>query len=87
MATMRVVAGDPYMHDPKLLRRLGRVQIPALAIWGDSDRIVTPAPGTAYAAAFPNARFEIVKNAGHVLRIEQPAATFALVDDFVNRRE
>jgi pimeloyl-ACP methyl ester carboxylesterase len=24
MATLRVVVGDPYMHDPKLLRRLGR---------------------------------------------------------------
>src|ERR1700694_313545 len=38
MATMRVIAGD--MYDPKLVRRLRRVGIPALAIWGDSDGIV-----------------------------------------------
>ena len=42
MATMRIVAGDPYMHDPTLLDRLGRIAIPVLVIWGDSDRIVDP---------------------------------------------
>lgn len=83
MATMRVVAGDPYMHDPKLLSRLDRVTIPALLIWGDSDRIVTPAYGAVYAAAFGNARFEIVKDAGHLPQIEQPAATSALIDAFL----
>jgi len=83
MATMRVVAGDPYMHDPKLLDSLGRVQIPALVIWGDSDRIVTPAYGARYASAFPNARFRIVEKAGHLPQIEQPNATLALIDEFV----
>lgn len=79
-ATMRVVAGDPYMHDPKLRRRLGRVHIPSLVVWGDSDRIVTPAYGAAYAAALPAARFEVIKDAGHLPQIEQPAATFAHID-------
>ena len=80
MATMRVVAGDPYMHDPKLLNRLDQVAIPVLVIWGKSDRIVTPAYGEAFAKAFQNARFELVENAGHLPQIEQPDATFALVD-------
>jgi pimeloyl-ACP methyl ester carboxylesterase len=82
MATMRVMAGDPYMHDPTLLRRLGRIQIPTLVIWGESDRIVTPAYGAAYAAAFANARFEVIKKAGHLPQLEQPTATFALIDDY-----
>ena len=43
MATMRIVAGDPYMHDPTLLTRLGGIKIPVQVIWGDSDRIVTTA--------------------------------------------
>ena len=84
MATMRFVAGDPYMNDPKLLGGLGGIRIPLLAIWGDSDRIVTPAYGAAYAAAFNDARFEIVKEAGHLPQLEQPAATFALIDGYVN---
>ncbi|WP_425147866.1 alpha/beta fold hydrolase [Deinococcus sp.] len=83
LETMRVMAGHPYMHDPKLLRRLGRSDVPTLLIWGESDRIVTPAYGAAYAAAFRNARFETVKEAGHLPQLEQPAATFALIDEYL----
>ena len=83
MASLRVYAGEPYMHDPKLLRRLERVQTPTLAIWGASDRIITPNYGRAYAAAFGNARFELVERAGHLPHIEQPSATFALIDAFM----
>jgi pimeloyl-ACP methyl ester carboxylesterase len=82
MATMRIVAGEPYMHDPTLLARLGRIAIPVLVIWGDSDRIVTPAYGAAYAAAVGDGRLAIVRNAGHLPQIEQPAATLALIDEY-----
>ena len=82
MATMRVIAGD--MYDPKLIRRLARVSIPVVAIWGDSDGIVTPAYGAAYAAAFQNGRIEVIKDAGHLPQIEQPAATLAVIDAFVS---
>ena len=84
MATMRSVAGEPYMHDPTLLDSLGRITIPVLVIWGDSDRIVTPAYGAAYAAAFAAGRLEIVRDAGHLPQIEQPASTFALIDRYVS---
>ncbi len=87
MATMRAVAGEPYMHDPTLLARLRRIEIPVLVIWGDSDRIVTPAYGAAYAAAFGQARLEIVRDAGHLPQIEQPVATFALIDEYARDRE
>jgi pimeloyl-ACP methyl ester carboxylesterase len=83
MATMRVIAG-PDMYDPKLMRRLPRVRIRVLAIWGDSDGIVSPAYGAAFAGAFASGRFEVVKDAGHLPQIEQPAATFSLIDAFAN---
>lgn len=79
LATMRVLAGDPYMHDPKLLRRLARVTVPTRLIWGESDRIVTPAYGAAYAGAFADAGFHTVPKAGHLPHIEQPEATYALI--------
>ena len=87
LATMRVIAGDPYMHDPKLRRRLGRVRVPTLVVWGESDRIVTPAYGAAYADAFQNGRLEIIKEAGHLPQIEQPAATFAVIDAYIADRQ
>jgi pimeloyl-ACP methyl ester carboxylesterase len=83
MATMRVLAGDPYMHDPSLLGRLGEVSIPTLVLWGESDRIVTPDYGRALAAAIPNSRFEILREAGHLPQIEQPEATFRAIDGFL----
>jgi pimeloyl-ACP methyl ester carboxylesterase len=58
------------------------VTIPVLAIWGDSDRIVTPDYGRAFASAFPNGRFALVARAGHLPQLERPEATFALVDAF-----
>jgi len=82
MTTMRAIAGS--MHDPKLMRRVARVRIPVLAVWGDSDGIVTPAYGAAYANAFRNGRLEVIKDAGHLPHIEQPAATFAVIDAYTN---
>jgi pimeloyl-ACP methyl ester carboxylesterase len=81
IATMRVFAGDQ-MYDPTLLTRLGQIQIPTLVLWGDSDRIVTPAYGQAFAAAIPNARFTLVTEAGHLPHFEQPQATFDALDAF-----
>ncbi|MCD0484219.1 alpha/beta hydrolase [Streptacidiphilus sp. ASG 303] len=85
MATMRILAGDPYMHDPGLLSRLGQVRAPALLLWGGSDRIVTPAYGAAYADAFGDGRLEVIPEAGHLPQIEQPEATFALIEAHLRR--
>ncbi|MET7603346.1 alpha/beta hydrolase [Streptomyces avermitilis] len=83
MATMRALAGDPYMHDPTLRGRLARVLVPTLVLWGESDRIVTPAYGQAYAEAFGDARFEVIPKAGHLPQFEQPEATFAAIDAYL----
>ncbi|MEU9121126.1 alpha/beta hydrolase [Streptomyces sp. NPDC048506] len=83
MATLRVLAGTPSMYDPKLRHRLGRVQPPTLLLWGESDRIVTPAYGAAYAEAFADGRLDVIPRAGHLPHIEQPAATFAALDSYL----
>ena len=53
----------PYMHNPKLLRRLARIQIPTLVLWGERDEIVSPDYGRAFAAAIPGAAFNAIENA------------------------
>jgi pimeloyl-ACP methyl ester carboxylesterase len=83
METMRALAGDPYMHDPALRERLADIQVPALVLWGEADRIVTPAYGRAFAAAIPGATFEVLEHAGHLPQIEQPSATFAAIDQWM----
>jgi pimeloyl-ACP methyl ester carboxylesterase len=81
MATMAILARD--MYDPELRARLAEVKIPVLVVWGEADRIVTLAYGEAYAAAFPDARFERIPKAGHLPQIEQPSATFTAIGDFL----
>ncbi len=70
------------MHDLKLRRRLGRVKIPVLVVWGESDGVVDPDYGRAYAQALPNARFELILEAGHLPQIEQPARLLKAVEEF-----
>ena len=72
----------PYMHDPKLRRRLRRATTPALVIWGESDRILDVEYGRAFARAFAKARFELVPKAGHMPQLEQPERVLELVRAF-----
>ena len=41
------------------LARLGDLEVPALVLFGASDRVVTPAHGRAVAAAIPTAEFAV----------------------------
>jgi pimeloyl-ACP methyl ester carboxylesterase len=67
-------AWRPYMYNPSLRRWLRRITVPTLVLWGESDRIVTPAYGRAYADLIPGARFETIERAGHRPEMEQPEA-------------
>ena len=71
-AALAVYAGSPAMADPTLLGRLGGIAIPTLVLWGESDRIVEPAYGQAYAAAIHRARFEVLPATGHMPQMETP---------------
>lgn len=67
-------AWKPFMYNPKLLVRLGRIRLPTLVLWGNTDHMVTPAYGKAFADAIPGARFEAINEAGHYPYLEQPGA-------------
>jgi pimeloyl-ACP methyl ester carboxylesterase len=70
--TLAVYAGTPAMADTSLVGRLNAVSIPTLVLWGESDQIVDPAYGRAYAAAINGARFELLPAAGHMPQMETP---------------
>ena len=65
-------AWHPCLYNPQLKQWLGRIRVPTLVLWGDSDRIVTPEYGRAYAALIPGSRFALIEAAGHHPEIEQP---------------
>src|ERR1700727_1779811 len=76
-ATLAVYAREPYMHDPKLRRRLALVPTPVAALWGESDQIAPEPYGRAYAASFPDGRFELIPGAGHIHHLEQAHGVLA----------
>src|SRR5246127_3250258 len=77
------IAWKPYMYSQTLPHLLGGVRAPALVVWGDDDKIVPRNAGERYVALLPNARFEIVRGAGHCVEMEQPDQLARLVRTFV----
>jgi pimeloyl-ACP methyl ester carboxylesterase len=77
------IYGGEQMRDPKLLRRLKRVQTPTLVVWGEHDTFQTADFGRDYADAFPNARFVLIRDAGHSPHRDRPAATLAAIQEFL----
>lgn len=71
MAALRLYAGTPFMHDPTLEGRLAALAVPALVLWGESDRIVDETYGRRFAASMPGARFILVPEAGHFPHLER----------------
>jgi pimeloyl-ACP methyl ester carboxylesterase len=69
---LAVYAGTPAMADPTLLGRLCGIAIPTLVLWGESDQIVEPPYGQAYAAAIHGAHFEVLPATGHMPQMETP---------------
>jgi pimeloyl-ACP methyl ester carboxylesterase len=74
---------NPFMHNPRLRDRLRRIAVPTLVVWGESDRIVTPEYGRAFAGSIPGARFATIAAAGHYPYLEEPDAFVAAVEAFL----
>jgi pimeloyl-ACP methyl ester carboxylesterase len=76
------VYGGPSMSDPGLAARLSGLAVPALVVWGEADRMMTPAYGKEFAAAIPGAGFVLLPNAGHLPQIETPEALMTVFEQF-----
>lgn len=55
-------------------RRLPRLRVPTLVLHGDEDHLIPVENGMDLAARIPGARFQLIRNAGHVLTTDQPEA-------------
>ena len=81
--TLALLVWEPYMHNPKLKRRLHRVASPTLFVRGASDGLVSGAYLDAYAALVPGATTATIPDAGHAPQIEQPQAFAGMALDFL----
>ncbi|MCC7364124.1 MAG: alpha/beta fold hydrolase [Dehalococcoidia bacterium] len=66
-----------------LTKRIHRVTTPTLLLWGDADGIIPQAYGRDFVKLLPNARLEVIANAGHLPQSEQPEEALRLVSTFL----
>lgn len=64
---------------------LAAVRCPLLVVCGEADMLTPPEHAREIAAAVPQARLEIVPDAGHMLTLEQPARVAALLRDWLDQ--
>jgi 3-oxoadipate enol-lactonase len=60
-----------------------RIAVPTLCVAGDQDGSTPPDLVRSLADLIPGARFEIIRDAGHIPCVEQPEALAALIRNFI----
>jgi pimeloyl-ACP methyl ester carboxylesterase len=80
-------AWRPHLYNPQLKHWLFRIAVPTLVLWGESDGIVTPDYGRRYSKMIPDARFEMIRAAGHHPELEEPRAFVERVARFLGEGE
>jgi pimeloyl-ACP methyl ester carboxylesterase len=73
ISTGRVLA-DGEAADRKLRRRLPRLKVPTLILWGGKDHVLLPGLARHWAAAIPGSTLVMIEEAGHLLLDESPRA-------------
>ena len=72
--TFTLLGWEPYLHNPKLRRRLDRYKSPTLFLRGDQDGLVSKNYLEAYAGLLTDAALMQIPNAGHYAHRERPEA-------------
>jgi len=87
-AALARVSWNPYLYNPLLRRRLGRISAPTLLCWGAHDKLAPLAPcGETWARAIPGARLRVFDESGHVPHLEEPDAVAEAIGEFCRLRE
>jgi pimeloyl-ACP methyl ester carboxylesterase len=73
------IGWNPYLHNPKLRGRLGRISASTLVVHAVHDGIVPRAQAEAYTAGIPRSRLVDLERAAHLAVIERPEELSELV--------
>ena len=83
MAATARIGWDPYLHNPKLRKRLHRITAPTLVVRAVEDTLIPAAHAETYAREIPGAKLVEVPNAAHLIAVERPDELAAIVRDFL----
>lgn len=73
-------------NSPLLESSNGPLETPALIVWGEHDKILSPQGAQSFAALFPNSQVVIMKGIGHLPMAEAPKQTAADYMAFMRQR-
>lgn len=73
----------PYLHDPKLERRLRRITSPTLVAAPADDRLIPAAHARLFAQRIGGSLFHLIPDCGHAMYFEKPAEFATLVTEFL----
>lgn len=83
MAASARLGWNPYLHNPKLRKRLHRITAPTLVIRAGHDTLIPAAHATAYAEEIPGARYVEIDDGAHMVTIERPQRVASIVHEFL----
>jgi 3-oxoadipate enol-lactonase len=70
------------LRDADLTETARSIGVPAVVVVGEHDGATPPALCAEFARLIPGARFELVKNAGHIVPVEQPQMLTEIIRAF-----
>src|SRR5215469_9527792 len=69
--------------DHGLGRRLHRIQVPTLIVWGREDALVPVAYAKEFGSRITGSQVEVIDDCGHVQQADQPERTWAAISRFL----
>lgn len=78
------VATCAAIRDADYTEAAGKIAVPTICIVGDQDGSTPPDLMKSTAQLIPNARFEVIRDAGHIPCVEQPEALTAVIRAFID---
>ena len=67
-------------------KRLDRLPVPTLVVWGSADKVNRPSGGQLLASRMPNCDLYLVANTGHWVQFERAELFNRLCADFLGGR-
>jgi pimeloyl-ACP methyl ester carboxylesterase len=68
-----------------LREEMAKLPIPILFLWGESDKFAPPSSGQDLVKRMPDAKIEIISDAGHIAYLDQPEIIADRINNFLRK--
>ena len=83
-AILMTLRNDALRNSLPIYRKVGKLGIPKLLVWGRDDQTVPYDQAAAVVASLPGVRFETIENSGHIPHYEDADQVNPIILDFLS---